>query len=101
MNITENGKEIVESAGKKSVQYYEVTFNVLPRRIGSDGRVKATCGDTLRKTGSFGSVFLILEAYSHRSKSPAKLPDRSPVRERIFENDTSRFIPHIPSDKVQ
>ena len=30
MNITENGKEIVESAGKKSVQYYEVTFNVLP-----------------------------------------------------------------------
>ena len=25
-----NGKEIVESAGKKSVQYYEVTFNVLP-----------------------------------------------------------------------
>lgn len=30
VNVTENGKEIIESAGKKSIQYYEVTFNVLP-----------------------------------------------------------------------
>lgn len=30
VNVTENGKEMIESAGKKSLQYYQITFNVLP-----------------------------------------------------------------------
>ncbi|WP_418982048.1 hypothetical protein [Alistipes sp.] len=30
VNLTENGKEVIESAGKKSIQYYEMAFNVLP-----------------------------------------------------------------------
>lgn len=30
VNVTENGKEMVESAGKRSIQYYEVMFKVLP-----------------------------------------------------------------------
>ncbi len=30
VNVTEDGKEQVTSAGKTSIQYYEVTFNVLP-----------------------------------------------------------------------
>lgn len=30
LNMTERGKEYVESAGKRSMQYYEVDFNVLP-----------------------------------------------------------------------
>lgn len=30
VNVTERGKEYIESAGKKSMQYYEVDFNVLP-----------------------------------------------------------------------
>lgn len=30
INMTERGKEYVESAGKRSLQYYEATFNVLP-----------------------------------------------------------------------
>lgn len=30
INITENGKEVIESAGKKSIQYYELRFNVQP-----------------------------------------------------------------------
>lgn len=30
VNTTERGKEYVESAGKKSMQYYETNFNVLP-----------------------------------------------------------------------
>lgn len=30
INITEDGKEIIESAGKKSIQYYQVQFDVLP-----------------------------------------------------------------------
>lgn len=29
-NVTENGKEVIESAGKKSIQYFELQFNVLP-----------------------------------------------------------------------
>lgn len=30
VNVTENGKEMVESAGKKSLQYYQIQFNVQP-----------------------------------------------------------------------
>lgn len=30
VNTTERGKEYIESAGKKSLQYYEAEFNVLP-----------------------------------------------------------------------
>lgn len=30
LNMTERGKEYIENAGKKSIQYYEVDFNVLP-----------------------------------------------------------------------
>lgn len=30
VNVTENGKEMIESAGKKSLQYYQITFNVRP-----------------------------------------------------------------------
>lgn len=30
VNVTENGKETIESAGKKSIQYYQITCNVLP-----------------------------------------------------------------------
>lgn len=30
INVTENGKEVIESAGKKSIQYFELQFNVLP-----------------------------------------------------------------------
>lgn len=30
VNVTEDGKEYIESAGKKSIQYYQMEFNVLP-----------------------------------------------------------------------
>lgn len=30
VNVTENGKEVIESAGKKSIQYYQITYNVQP-----------------------------------------------------------------------
>lgn len=30
LNVTEDGKEYIESAGKKSIQYYQFDFNVLP-----------------------------------------------------------------------
>lgn len=30
VNVTENGKETIERAGKKSIQYYQITCNVLP-----------------------------------------------------------------------
>lgn len=30
LSVTEDGKEVVESAGKRSVQYYQVTFDVQP-----------------------------------------------------------------------
>lgn len=30
VNVTEDGKEYIESAGKKSIQYYQLDFNVLP-----------------------------------------------------------------------
>lgn len=30
VNVTENGKEMIENAGKKSIQYYQITFNVQP-----------------------------------------------------------------------
>lgn len=30
LNVTEDGKEYIESAGKKSIQYYQLDFNVLP-----------------------------------------------------------------------
>ena len=84
MNITENGKEIVESAGKKSVQYYEVTFNVLP-----DGSVQMEeLGDLRRHTAKDGSFGFRLSLFLRHTRTEAshlrKLPNRSPVREADF-----------------
>lgn len=58
MNITENGKEIVESAGKKSVQYYEVTFNVLPDGSVQMEEMRRPPRRHTAKTGVSASVFL-------------------------------------------
>lgn len=76
MNITENGKEIVESAGKKSVQYYESHLQCAARRIGSDGRVRRPAATHCERREFRLPSFFILEAYSHRSESPAKITEQ-------------------------
>ena len=76
MNITENGKEIVERRRQEIGPVLRSHLQCAARRIGSDGRVRQPAATHCERREFRLPSFFILEAYSHRSESPAKITEQ-------------------------